>query len=60
MPAPRKRRSEGRIHSAPAIHKRKRGPTALDFQGGGNEDALRAARQLVGDYAAGLEGEREA
>ena len=33
---------------------------ALLLRSAMGEDALRAARQLVADYAAGLEGEREA
>ena len=40
-------RSEGRIHSAPAIHEIPRRC--------GREDVLRAARALVSDYSAGLE-----
>ena len=48
------RRSEGRIHSAPAIHEIPAGPRSA-LGRCGREDVLRAARTLVEDYAAGLE-----
>ena len=53
------RRSEGRIHSAPAIHEIISGNPNRPLGGLGKEDPLRAARTLVADYAAGLEGVRE-